>query len=246
MTFHWPNPSLSTIFKPSRVVLLGLWLALLPGVPQASPVTFDAHYEFYRDNSHVADTRLSLHQKEHQWIWTMQTEPRGFYRWLTSKKPFEEVRMIGSADALQLQQMYKGDHPEQPAEQTTFFDNASGVIYHSDGKRNQQLQLDFQGPVFSYLSIHLLYADMKRHASNSKTVDFFKDGELLKATLTLQPAVKVVHDGVSHIADRVTHRIEGSAKSLVYYYAGHDLAPLKIEQIKQGKIANSMWRSRLN
>ena len=127
MTFHWPNPSLSTIFKPSRVVLLGLWLALLPGVPQASPVTFDAHYEFYRDNSHVADTRLSLHQKEHQWIWTMQTEPRGFYRWLTSKKPFEEVRMIGSADALQLQQMYKGDHPEQPAEQTTFFDNASGV-----------------------------------------------------------------------------------------------------------------------
>jgi|GEM_PF-981475 len=241
-----PTRFRSTICSPSRL-LIGLCLGVLSSLAYAQPPqAFDAHYAVYRNDSHVGDSSLSLSEKNHQWIWLMQTEPRGFYRWLTSKRPFEEARLTEVGNSLQLQQLFKGDFPDKPAEQSTWFDTKNALIFHSDSSNKQQKQLSFQQPVFSYLNIHLLYTDMKQNGLNHKTVAFFKDGELLEATLTLEPQVTLQHGAKSYVADKLSHTVQGSSKTLVYYYAGHDLAPLKIEQLKNGESANSMWRTRLN
>jgi hypothetical protein len=242
----FPNPFLSTICRTARRLWLPLLALLSPNLQAGTAVAFNAEYEGYRSGQYVADAKFSLQQRGNQWVWYMESKPRGIYRWLTRKKPFEETRMVDEGNGLQLQELYKGDYPELPPQHSSWFDYDKNLVHHSDAEHDRQLRVPMNPPLYSYHSIHLLYADLKPGGAGQTTVNFFKEGEILESTITFEPAVQFQHDGRDYSADRVTHQVQGSNKTLIYYYAGHDLVPLKIEQLKNGELTNMLWRSKLN
>ncbi|MBT3204608.1 MAG: DUF3108 domain-containing protein [Gammaproteobacteria bacterium] len=201
---------------------------------------FNARYHVYRGNTHVAISKFSLKKQKSEWVWRMKTGPRGIYSWLTRKKPFAETRMQETGRDIQLLLETTGDYPKKPAKQSTWFDHVNNKIYSMKGKNISQLKLPEN--TYNYHSVHLLHPLMLENNEQKMDINFYKRGELLKSTVTLEKQIELPAKKGKTIVDKLTQTFKGSSKKMVYYYKGKTLAPLKIEQIKPGKDKSVMWR----
>lgn len=206
---------------------------------------FSAKYDVYRNDQHVANTYFNLQHKNDAWIWHMTTKPKGLFKWLTPKKPFTETRMAETVDGYFLSQIASGDYREKPAQDNTWFDQENQLIYYTSSKSHQKSQLPLPQDLHSYHDIHLLYSEMKDSDQSTRDIHFYKKGNVFKSTLTLEKQVQIPYHSGSITVDKMTQQVTNSNKVLIYYYQGHSLAPIKIEQFKEGKPLTMMWRSSL-
>ncbi len=201
---------------------------------------FNVRYHVYRGDIHVANSQFSFKQQNSEWVWYMQTSPRGIYSWLTSKKPFAETRIQQPLQEIQLLLEMTGDYPDKPAEQNTWFDHQNKKIYSMNG--SQISNLEMKDNIYNYHSVQLLYPLMLEHNETQKTINFYKRGKLIESTLTLEKQVELPSKKDKIIVDKVTQAFKDSNNTMIYYYQGETLAPLKIEQVKPGKDSSVMWR----
>ena len=206
---------------------------------------FSAKYDVYRNDQHVASSYFNLQHKNDIWTWRMSTKPRGVFKWLTEKKPFTETHMAQTSDGYLLSKMVSGEYPEKPAEDKTWFDQQNHLIYYTNSISQQKSQLPLPQDLHSYHDIHLLYAEMKESGQSTRDINFYKNGNVFRSTLTLERQVNIPYHSGSIRVDKMTQKVANSNKVLIYYYQGHSLAPLKIEQFKDGRPLTMMWRSRL-
>ncbi len=201
---------------------------------------FKAEYKVFRGNSYIANSKLSLQNQQGEWIWRIDTKARGIYKWLTRKKPYIETRMQKIGRKLELLLESSGDYPDKLPKWSSWFDHSGKLIYSmKNGKiKKQKLPED----VYNFHSIHLLYPQMLQRNEQQKTVNFFKNGKLLKSTLILEKNVELSNKKQRMVVDKLIQKFSGSKKYFIYYYRGDTLAPLKIEQINPGKGTSVMWR----
>lgn len=204
---------------------------------------FKAKYDVYRHDQHVANTLFYLRYKNDVWTWHMSTSPEGLFKWLTKKIPFIETRMSKTTNGYQLTQIASGDYRDKPAHENTWFDHADRLIYFTDSRKVQNNRLPLPDDVHSYHDIHLLYAKMKQSGQTSMDIHFYKTGTVLESTLTLEPQIEIPYQSGKITVDKMTQTAVDSDKKMIYYYQGHPLAPLKIEQYKDGEAGTMMWRS---
>lgn len=201
---------------------------------------FEARYHVYRGDTHVANSTLSLQKQNGEWVWYMSTEARGVYSWLTKKQPFTETRMQSTTDGLQLLLESSGDYAQKPPSQSNWFDYINRVIYHMKDGSISQLKLP--DDVYNYQSIHTFYPVMLTQNKTQATINFYRNGEVSKSTLTLERDFSIPDKSSTIKVDKVTQTFDQSDKQMIYYYQGNSIAPLKIEQIKRGKDSSVMWR----
>ena len=220
-------------------------LSLLGGIASANDgaIPFDATYDVYRNGANIGEANFRLQQQNGSWIWDMRTQPRGIYRWLTRKKPFTETRMIPTDQGLRLSQISNGDYPEQPPKNSAWFDHDNQAILYSKADGGEPQKLDLPPQIFSFHSVHLLYAQMKASGQQSIEIDFYRKGQIYKSTLTLQRDVAMPMSSGETLVDKMAQQLEGSDRAMAYYYHGHEVAPVLIEQIKKGEVANAMKRT---
>lgn len=223
-----------------RVVLLIALLFTGINTEALTLSSFDARYHVYRGDIHVANSQFTLKKQQSEWVWSMNTRPRGIYSWLTRKKPFAETRLQDIEYDYQILLERTGDYPQKPASRNTWFDHTHKTLYSMNGKKISQLELPDN--VYNYHSIHLLYPQMLEQNTDQITVNFYKKGKLQESTLELEQQVKLPSKKTTMIVDKVTHTFKDSNKTLIYYYQGDTFAPLKIEHIKPGKDSSVMWR----
>ncbi len=220
------------------------WILFSPVLLAAELAPFDAEYKVFRGNSYIADSQMSLKKKQGEWVWRMDTEARGLYKWLTRKKPFIETRLQPIDGELKLLLENSGDYPDKPATHSSWFDYRDQRIYSMKGTKIKKMKLPKN--IYNLHSIHLLYPQMLEQQQNEKTVNFFKSGNVNKSTLNLQTGVRLKSDkkfGKEDIrVDKMTQKFAGEKKYFIYYYQGDTLAPLKIEQVNPGKDSSVMWR----
>ena len=201
---------------------------------------FSARYHVYRGDIHVANSQFKLTKERSEWVWFMQTQPRGIYSWITRKKPFAETRMQKSGQTIQLLLERTGDYPKKAAKRNTWFDHANNTIYSMNGQQISKLEMPQD--TYNYHSIHLLHPQMLEQDIQQITANFYKRGKLQETYLTLEKQVKLPSKKESFVVDKVVQTFKDSNQKMIYYYQGNDLAPLKIEQIKPGKDSSVMWR----
>jgi len=201
---------------------------------------FEARYHVYRGDTHVANSKLSLHRQNGEWVWFMNTEPRGIYSWLTKKQPFTETRMQNSPTGLQLLLENSGEYQNKPPQQSDWFDYTTRIIYHMKDGNISQIKLP--DDVYNYQSVHTLYPQMLSQHKLQLPINFYRNGAVTKSTLTLEKAFPIPDKSGTIKVDKITQTFDQSDKQMIYYYQGGSIAPLKIEQIKRGKDSSVMWR----
>ena len=201
---------------------------------------FEARYHVYRADSHVANSKMSLKKENAEWVWSMHTEPRGMYSWLTKKRPFSKTHLQSTPSGLQLLLEQSGDHAQKPAQESSWFDYTHLIIYHMKGTTIDQIKLP--GEVYNYHSVHTLYPLMLEQQTTSLKINFYRNGSISTSTLTLEKEIEIPERKSTIKVDKVTQKFDRSDKQMIYYYQGETLAPLKIEQIKPGKDSSVMWR----
>ena len=226
----------------SLLALLLLLISLQPGADEVKP--FNAEYHLYRGDNHIGNTRLQLQYNNGIWTWYSETRPVGFYRLFTNKNPFAETRMRPASQTLRLSQQRIGDDPQQAAEEKTWFDQQSGLIFYSKKDKNRQLEMP--ADVYDYHSIHLLHQHMAQAGLTQKDIIFYKNGNLVDSQIRLDRQLELIREGSRFKVDRLTQSFDGSSKKMIYYYQKDSLAPLKIEQLNPGKSDHVMWRIALN
>lgn len=201
---------------------------------------FDAHYRLFRNDQHVAYADFSLHQQNGFWIWSMKTEPRGIYSWLTRKRPYIRTHMRKISDgSQQLSIEVSGDYPDKNARRASWFDHDKHIAYYADKKK--QRQFEFNTPLYNYHTINLLYLEMKQKAETEVVIQFYKGADLKYSKVTLQTDVEIP-DGDSTIkVDKLSQDFADNKDTIQYYYLNNELAPLKIEQTKEDYVS-VMWR----
>lgn len=223
--------------RPYLVLALLFWSCATQAL-EIKP--FATSYKVFRANSYIADSQFSFKKSQGEWIWRMDTRARGIYKWFTRKRPYIETRMQEIDHELKLMMELSGDYPDKMPKRSSWFDPVNKVIYYMKGDHIKTFKLPEK--IYNFHSIHLLYPRMKQQGMDEISIDFFKKGELLKSTLTLQQSVELKNKNKPLRVDKVIHRFEGSNKYFIYYYHGDTLAPLKIEQINPGKESSVMWR----
>ena len=226
--------------RTERYLLL-LLLALLPTHLLAAPLeTFSHDYMICRGETRVGKATMRLYPQYDYWIWEMRTEPVGWLRFLTRKKPFSEtwLRLRDGEPALMLTR--SGDYDDKPADRSTWFDDRKQRLYYANRKGTRQL--DYRLPLHDILSIHLLYPRLLESPDGTLETDFYKKGKIRRTTLRLERDVPLRSGDDTLILDRVTQTLEGSDKQMVYYYRRGDIAPIKIEQYKGKTEKSVMWR----
>lgn len=175
----------------------------------------------------------------------MQSEPHGMYRWLTRKKPFTETRVTTTPTGLRLSQLSSGDYAEKPPTQSSWFDPNSGRIFYANSKKGNGKQLDLPDNLYSHHDVHLLYEKMRQSNQQRLIINFYNKGRVYESTLLLELDILIEHESKSYRADKITQSLHGENKTMVYYYLGHSLAPLKIERMKDNQVHSIMWRTSL-
>jgi hypothetical protein len=201
---------------------------------------FDAHYRVFRNDQHIAYADFSLHQMNDTWVWSMKTEPKGIYSWLTSKRPYIETHMRKAIDgSQQLLIEVSGDYPDKRPRRASWFDHDNHIVYYAD--KNSQRQFEFSPPLYNYHSINLLYLEMKQKGETEVVIQFYKGSHLKLSKVTLQSDIEIP-DGDSTIkVDKLSQDFADSKDTIQYYHQNNELAPLKIEQIKEDYVS-VMWR----
>ena len=222
-----------------------LLLLLVPGISVATEIqSFKAIYDVYRNEHKIGTANFMFKKDNGVWVWHMQTYPNAPYSWLTRKKPFAETRMLETDTGLQLSQELRGDYPDQPPRENTWFNPDKGTIYFTKGETDRQLELP--GELYNVQSIHLLPRIMKQRQTKRMDIQFYKKGKLYKSRLTLEPKVLLANGTHrSIVADKMIQQLEPSNYRMIYYYRQDAMAPLKIEQIKANGDYSVMWRRSL-
>jgi hypothetical protein len=220
----WPGP---------EAWLLTLLLIGSPAVHATSPQAFEAKYQLLSNGQHLADTRVRLAQRDGVWVWSMQSKPRGVYRWFTSKQPFAETHLVKTADGWQPLIEVSGDYPERTPKRAAWFDHGNQKVFYSS--RKNQRTLDFKSTLYSDQTIHLAYARMKARNERETRVPLYRNGRVISITLRLEPGVNLEHDGKQLKVDRLTQSQPDKERKTIYHYDQQQLAPLRIEQIRDGE-----------
>jgi len=229
------------LFRNTGFLLL---LLLHPGANATSSIQpFSATYDVFRNDQKLGSANFNLKKENGVWVWHMQTRPKAPYRWLTRKKPFAETRMQETKDGLQLSQELRGDYPDKPAKENTWFNQDKGKIFFTRGEDNKQLKLPHN--LYNFHSIHLLPLEMKRRQLKHLDIKFYKKGKLYNSRLTLEPQVLLTSNPDSMVVDKIIQIMEPSKYRMIYYYRDDSLAPVKIEQIKANGDHSVMWRNSL-
>lgn len=229
------------IYRPLLALLL-LLISLQSGAYDVQP--FSAEYHLYRGDNHIGNTQIRLQNDDGTWIWYTETRPVGFYRLFTKKTPFAETRMRPAANRLKISQQRVGDHPQQAAEEKTWFDQQRGLIFYNKKKKSRQLKMPDE--VYDYLSIHLLHRQMAEAGLSEQDIVFYKNGKLVDSHARLDRQLELIQHGSKLKVDRLTQSFAGSGKKMIYYYQQDSLAPLKVEQLDPDKPNNVMWRISIN
>ncbi len=221
------------------LLLLALFASGLAVATDIQP--FDHEYRIYRGESTVAKARMRLYAQNGYWIWELKSQPVGWLKLLTRKKPFTETWLREGPDGLSLMLTRSGDHSDKPAERSTWFDENRQRLYYARG--NDTRQLDFDQPPYDVLSIHLLYPKLQQAPDHRLEVPFYKKGKISGSQLRLEPGITLRSGDKTLTLDRVTQTLEGSDKRMVYYYRPGEVAPVKIEQYKGKTEKSVMWRN---
>jgi hypothetical protein len=226
----------------TRLTLFGILSLLSVQVLAFELKAFDERYSVYRGESRVGEARFSLRHENALWVWNMTTRPKGLYRFLTSKKPFERTVMapINDLKDWRISLEETGSYPDKPAKKVSWFDYDSGTIYHR--RKSKHKSFPFEQPVFNYHSIHLLYTDMLEQDIGRQEINLFHAGKLRKANLTLKRGVTLKGADKNFTVDQLIVASEGSKRTITYYYRGDTLAPLKIEHREPDQDVSVMWR----
>jgi hypothetical protein len=219
--------------------LLGL-LLLCSTATNAEPLRqFEAGYSLLRNDQHIANATFRLAPRHDTWVWSMSTQPRGVYSWLTRKKPFAETHLVETPNGWQPLIEVSGDYPERSPKHAAWFDHANRLIYYAKTKSSKRLE--FAPPIYNDHSIHLMYSRMKQQGVLKTSIPFYRNGRIARVKLTLEPGLRLERDGKDFAVDRLTQQFEGSDRKMIYHYTQETLAPLKIEQIKKD-VFTVMWR----
>jgi hypothetical protein len=225
-----------------RALLTACLLLFAAGLAQAEAALreFTHDYHIYRGETTAARARMRLYPVNGYWIWELKSEPVGWLRLLTRKKPFSEtwLRMQGEEPRLMLSR--SGDYADKPARRSTWFDNDRQRLYYATPEQTRKL--DYRDPPYDYLSIHLLYPRLRNAPGRRLEIPFYKKGKISNSTLSLEADVPLRSGGRTLTLDRVTQTLEGSDKRMIYYYRPGEIAPVKIEQYKGKSEKSVMWR----
>ena len=172
----------------------------------------------------------------------MTTRPKGLYRFLTSKKPFDRTVMapINGLDDWRISLEETGSYSDKPPKKVSWFDYDSDTIYHR--RKSKYKTLNLKTPVFNYHSIHLLYTDMLEQDTGKLDINLFHAGKLNKAKITLKRSVTLKGADKDFTVDQLIVEPEDSKRTITYYYRGDTLAPLKIEHREPDQDVSVMWR----
>ncbi len=228
--------------SPRRTLeaLILLLLLATPVVRALDIIPFDHEYRIYRGETPIAKARMRLYSENDYWIWSLTSEPVGWLRLLTHKRPFTETWLRTRNGEPQLILTRSGDHVDKPAERSTWFDDQRNRLYYAKG--NTTRQLDFEQPPLDVLSIHLLYPRLLAVPDHRIEIPFYKKGRIKRSQLVLEPGVELRSGDRTLILDRITQTLEDSDRRMVYYYLPGDIAPVKIEQYKGKTMKTVMWR----
>ena len=165
----------------TRLVLIAILSLLGTQVSAFELKAFDTRYSVFRGESRVGEARFTLRSKNGLWIWNMTTRPKGLYRFLTSKKPFDRTVMapINGLDDWRISLEETGSYSDKPPKKVSWFDYDSDTIYHR--RKSKYKTLNLKTPVFNYHSIHLLYTDMLEQDTGKLDINLFHAGKLNKA-----------------------------------------------------------------
>ncbi len=235
-------------YKPLRLPhLFYFFLILLLSIEGVASTLkpFQAQYNLYRGNSHVAEADYNLSFQNGLWTWTMNTRPTSFYRWLTRKEPFTQTQMMETSEGVQLLLQHQGDYALKLPEKSSWFDHSNHNIYYKKGAKVTKIEMVDRNNalIFDYHSIHLLYLQMLKNNLRQIKVNFYKRGRLVDSTLTLEKNVALKHQSTTLTVDRMTQEFGNSNRKMIYSYLPNSLPPYKIEQIRKGKPKTVMWRT---
>ena len=236
---HCSNLCYTTAYRFTALCLMLLSSTLAASEPEP----FDAHYKVFRNGQHVAYIDFTLHQKNGIWIWSMQTEPKGIYSWLTRKRPYIETHTQSMSDGQQqLSIELSGDYPDKTAQRASWFDHDKHIAFYADSK--SQRQFEFSSPLYNYHSINLLYRQMKQNGETEVIIEFYKGSDLQFSKVTLQRDIEIRDGDSVKKVDELSQDFADSKDTIRYYYQNNELAPLKIAQNKADYVSE-MWRDAL-
>ncbi len=230
-----PKPRLKARFVFSLRLLA---LALLPLPVLSGELTlrpFSASYNLYQGGMHLAISELELERSGSEWRFRMLTRARGIYSMFTRKKPFAETAFsISDDDKLRLREIVIGDAGTEENQEAARFDWGDGKLdVMRKGKRKQ---LELEGDVYDYQSIHLLAASMGRQQSDYATFDFYRKGRLRKSHLAYAGEHSITVSDESKTARVYVLTTDKSSSKIKYYYdAENPLLLLRLEKLESGE-----------
>jgi hypothetical protein len=226
--------------RPTETLLLILALFAFGATAAAEIRPFDHQYRIYRGENTVARARMKLQPQQGYWVWALNSEPVGWLKLLTRKRPFTETWLRETPQGLRIMLTRSGDHDDRPAERSTWFDDERQKLYYAKGDSTKQL--DYDEPLHDVLSIHLLYPELRKKPDHRLDIAFYKKGKIRRSQLSLEPGITLRSGDRNLTLDRVTQTLEGSDKRMIYYYMPGEIAPVKIEQYKGKTEKSVMWR----
>ncbi len=195
---------------------------------------FTASYDLYRGGMHIAKTELKLERDSDHWRWSSLTRARSIYSLFTRKQPYTETRFAPRDGLIWLHEIVIGDAAEKKFNESARFDWVAGKLDVLRKGKRRQLQLD--GAVYDYQSIHLLAATMGRKQLDKSTINFYYKGRLIKSRFVYTGQQQVKIEGKNLRANAYEQTIPRSDTMLKYYYdAANPLLPLRIEKLETGE-----------
>lgn len=236
MKQHSRNPYNLTMYR----LLFCLFLLISSTLSAGELKPFDVHYRVFRNDQHIAFADFSLQHTNGVWVWSMTTEPKGIYSWLTRKRPYIETHMQSfTQDEPQLTIEVSGDYPDKRERRACWFDHDNNRAYYSNSKT--QHILEFTPPLYNYHSINLLYLRMKKDNVKEIVIQFYRKGDMKFSKVTLETDIEIPDGDSTKKVDKLSQDFADSKDTIQYYYQNNELAPLKIEQIKSD-YTSVMWR----
>jgi len=229
-----------------RPVLLTLFLILPCGAfADSKPSPFTATYTLLKGDSEVGEAKFSLKNSEKSISWQLETEPKGLYSLLTSKKPYSESVMKTNSAEYSLASIFISfSRNDDPQETATFDWKTRQGKFERKGKKKSAL---LENAVYDYLSIHWLSAQMTINSGTKTEFDFYRKGKLLRSTLALtsQTKLELNEDTKPVLCYRLT--FDKSSRQYEFCYSRENpFMPLKITKIKSGKKPSVLLFKKLN
>ncbi len=224
--------------RPAIRLVIGCWLLALslPAAAAEPPALrpFSASYDLYRGSLHVAVTELKLQRAGSDWRFSLLTRARGLFAWFVDEQPYAETTFFVADGQVLLREITIGDAATGENHEAASFDwDASRLDVERKGKSRQ---LELNGGVYDYQSIHVLAASMSRQQLQQATIDFYRKGKLKKANLVYDGEQKVDVNGESIDASVYAQVTSQSGSKMKYFYDPlRPVLPLRVERHEEGE-----------